>query len=292
MERHTARELRADGWTLRQICNELGVALSTVSLWVRDVERPVTPPSAASPEPANKAEPELVLRRCGRCGDDLPTANFNRHPTGYQWWCRDCYRSYFRSRGAVHREQSRRARSRRRREVRAFLDNYLLSHPCVECGEADSVVLEFDHVGEKRGHVGVLAGNGISISGAKRELMNCEVVCVNCHRVRTAKSRQWWRSDPALLDGHSSLTSAERRNIKYVWEVLSRSRCVECGESRIEILDFDHVGSKSGHVGEVARRGCSIRRLEAEISQCEIRCGNCHRRRTRRQQLGGRSRGE
>lgn len=195
----------------------------------------------------------------------------------------------FHSRGPVHREQSRGARRRRRREVRAFLEDYLRSHACAECGEADPVVLEFDHVGEKRGHVAALAGNGISVRGIKRELMNCEVVCVNCHRVRSAKSRHWWRSDPAALDSRSSLTPAERRNIKHVCGVLSRSRCVDCGEARIEVLDFDHVGSKRGHVGDIARRGCSIQRLEAEISECEIRCGNCHRRRTRHQRLGGRA---
>ena len=289
-KRQAAKRLRAGGWTLRQICNELGVALSTVSLWVRDVGRAGTTVSAAPSEPATETELEVVLRRCGRCGEDLPTANFNRHATGYQWWCRECFRAYFRARGEVHREQSREARRRRRREVRAFLDDYLRSHACAECGEADPIVLEFDHVGAKRGHVAVLAGGGISMRGIKRELVNCEVVCVNCHRVRSARAQQWWRSDPAAVNRRSSLTPAERRNIKYVWAVLSRSRCVDCGESRIEVLDFDHVGTKTGHVGEIARRGCSIRRLEAEISQCEVRCGNCHRRRTRRQHLAGRSR--
>jgi transcriptional regulator with XRE-family HTH domain len=40
-ERHRARELRAEAWTLQEIAAELGVAKSTVSLWVRDV--PFTP---------------------------------------------------------------------------------------------------------------------------------------------------------------------------------------------------------------------------------------------------------
>jgi L-lysine 2,3-aminomutase len=46
-----------------------------------------------------------------------------------------------------------------------------------------------------------------------------------------------------------------------------------------EVLDFDHVGAKTGCVVELARRGYSLRRLEKEVSQCEIRCANCHRRR-------------
>jgi transcriptional regulator with XRE-family HTH domain len=33
-----ARDLRAQGWTYKEICDELGVSRSSVSLWVRDVE--------------------------------------------------------------------------------------------------------------------------------------------------------------------------------------------------------------------------------------------------------------
>jgi transcriptional regulator with XRE-family HTH domain len=37
-EQERARELRAQAWTLREIADELGVAKSSVSVWVRDVE--------------------------------------------------------------------------------------------------------------------------------------------------------------------------------------------------------------------------------------------------------------
>jgi hypothetical protein len=37
-EQHQARELRAQAWTLQEIADHLGVAKSSVSLWVRDVE--------------------------------------------------------------------------------------------------------------------------------------------------------------------------------------------------------------------------------------------------------------
>jgi hypothetical protein len=37
-ERARARELRAQAWTLQEIADELGVAKSSVSVWVRDVD--------------------------------------------------------------------------------------------------------------------------------------------------------------------------------------------------------------------------------------------------------------
>jgi uncharacterized membrane protein len=65
---------------------------------------------------------------------------------GHQWWCRDCYRAYFRERGQTHRDQSRSARVRRRAQARAFIEEYLQAHHCSDCGETDARVLEFDHL--------------------------------------------------------------------------------------------------------------------------------------------------
>jgi hypothetical protein len=72
-EHARARQLRKQGWPLRRIANELGVALSSVSLWVRDLAS-VMPEVAASPTAEIEVvEPgEMPLRRCGRCERDLP----------------------------------------------------------------------------------------------------------------------------------------------------------------------------------------------------------------------------
>ena len=57
-EQERARELRAEAWTLADIADELGVAKSSVSLWVRDV--------AFTPRPrrtARRREPSSLQRR-------------------------------------------------------------------------------------------------------------------------------------------------------------------------------------------------------------------------------------
>src|SRR3954462_7583586 len=57
-EQNRARDLRAESWTLQAIADELGVAKSSVSLWVRDVEFVPKPRSSAR----NRA-PNALQRR-------------------------------------------------------------------------------------------------------------------------------------------------------------------------------------------------------------------------------------
>jgi hypothetical protein len=88
-------------------------------------------------------------KRCGRCELVLPIDAFNRMGSGTQHWCRACFRAYFKARGVQHREQSAAARRKRVAVARGFVDTYLSVRPCVDCGEADRAVLDFDHVAGK-----------------------------------------------------------------------------------------------------------------------------------------------
>jgi hypothetical protein len=281
--RNRARTLREQGWALRPIANEVGVALSTVSLWVRDIPRPAgVEPLSDDAEVSASPEAQALLggRRCAKCCRELPLTSFNRHPAGYQWWCRDCYRAYFRARSERHRSQVRVARTNRRDAARRFVADYLGARCCSACREADPVVLEFHHLGTKRDNIADLVRRGCSVRSLDRELAGCVVLCANCHRLTTAKSKGSWRLAPESLDEDFRLTPAERRNLRYLRDRLMRSMCVDCGDPRLVVLEFDHVDKKDANVTELARRGCAIWRLEAEVARCEVRCVNCHRRRT------------
>lgn len=279
-EQAAARALRREGKSLREIAWELGVSLASASVWVRDIPRGgLTPPPVAEP-PAESANRESGERRvCGRCAKQVPLTAFNRSGDGYQGWCRECFKVYFRERGQHHRDQSERARRRRRAAAGAFVADYLAANPCEDCGEDDATVLEFDHVGAKRGGIAMLMGAGYSLDALRREIAQCEVVCVNCHRRRTAKRAgwrraavPWWRSEPPKR-------YETARNLAYAYSYLERSRCRDCGEDDLIILDFDHVGPKTGTVLQLASDGVGLERLEREIANCEVRCANCHRRR-------------
>lgn len=79
--------------------------------------------------------------------------------------------------------------AKRRRDLNAWrVRQYLEVNPCVDCGESDPVVLEFDHVrGEKLASISQLLRSTRSWAVVEAEMAKCEVRCANCHRRVTAK---------------------------------------------------------------------------------------------------------
>ena len=64
-------------------------------------------------------------------------------------------------------------------------------HKCIDCGEDNPVLLEFDHVrGEKRGNISDMANQAYCIDTIQKEIEKCEVRCSNCHRQVTYERRE------------------------------------------------------------------------------------------------------
>lgn len=77
---------------------------------------------------------------------------------------------------------------------RRELAEYLSCHPCVDCGEADIRILDFDHVkGKKISEISRMMNIGCSWFTIEAEIAKCEVRCANCHRIREGKKNGSWR---------------------------------------------------------------------------------------------------
>jgi hypothetical protein len=115
------------------------------------------------------------------------------------------------------------------------------------------------------------------------EVAKCDVVCVNCHRIR---SRSQHRTRLTRRAPGTSKRLAEKRA---VWRrqaaMLDRLRdvpCMDCGDRFPPCsMDFDHrdPASKSSTVPAMIGRAGDARIL-AEVAKCDIVCANCHRLRT------------
>lgn len=118
--------------------------------------------------------------------------------------CKACHAVYRRQHYEANRARyiekakrwNRAHKGERHAEIRRFILGYLLEHPCVDCGEADPVVLEFDHVrGKKRAPISHMVRATVGIEAIKREIAKCDVRCANCHRRKTARERGYWLLD-------------------------------------------------------------------------------------------------
>lgn len=103
--------------------------------------------------------------------------------------------------GRAMPQSDRERKWRRKVRARAWLKEYLRANPCVDCGEADIRVLEFDHrnPADKVANVGRLAADGFGVKSLIREVLKCEVRCANCHRIRTTEEHHFkFRRSPSV----------------------------------------------------------------------------------------------
>ncbi len=87
-----------------------------------------------------------------------------------------------------------RNKDRRNRNAR-FIWDYLSSNPC-PCGEDDPIVLEFDHrdPSDKKYNLSDMMRGSNSLATIEAEIAKCDVLCVKCHRRKTAKQFGWYSS--------------------------------------------------------------------------------------------------
>lgn len=88
---------------------------------------------------------------------------------------------------------------RARFRIRKYILEYKATHPCVDCGEADPVVLEFDHrnPAEKCFNISGAVAWIRTLDALEREIAKCEVRCANCRRRKTKASGDIKRRFPA-----------------------------------------------------------------------------------------------
>jgi hypothetical protein len=80
---------------------------------------------------------------------------------------------------------------RNKQRVKTFIEEYKRSRSCADCGFSGSkfpFVLDFDHLEggiSKKFTIGSWSRSVLSVEAIEREIEKCELVCANCHRIRT-----------------------------------------------------------------------------------------------------------
>ena len=140
-------------------------------------------------------------KRCSICFVYKDLAEFNKNKCKYdglQTFCRECSKHRSRRYYKDNVEKHRRVVTTRKSKLLAinrtkFLE-YLKDKCCVDCAESDPIVLEFDHVrGQKENGISQLLSGGASWDTIYNEILKCEIRCANCHRRRTALTRNYFK---------------------------------------------------------------------------------------------------
>lgn len=144
-------------------------------------------------------------KRCASCKEWLPVTDFSvrsKEKGTLQRLCKPCLRPYRRRWYQKHRaeqvERTKRSRPSRIDTARAYIWE-LKSSPCKDCGLTfHPSAMDFDHVRGKTMNVGRMVTQGHSIESLKEEIEKCEIVCANCHRLRTWQraKKKWNRPKP------------------------------------------------------------------------------------------------
>jgi 5-methylcytosine-specific restriction endonuclease McrA len=87
-------------------------------------------------------------------------------------------------------------RKLRRLELRKKMLDFLSCRNCLICGEADPVVLEFDHIDPSQKDFSISVGivKVFSWERILEEINKCQILCANCHRRKTAKDFSYYKS--------------------------------------------------------------------------------------------------
>lgn len=89
-------------------------------------------------------------------------------------------------------KRSKERKARIRQENKQKLWDYLLSKSCIDCGETNPIVLQFDHFRDKKLNVSDLIGGGYRWETIFDEIQKCDIRCANCHLIKTAKDFNWY----------------------------------------------------------------------------------------------------
>lgn len=138
------------------------------------------------------------MKECNRCKSLKDLSDFvvaKDSKNGYKGYCKQCQndrqRSLYKASPDKRKKQVYRAVKARKKRLCEEVDK-IKSIPCTDCKQIyPPYVMDFDHRDSKQkiGGLSKMARQGISKEKILLEITKCDVVCSNCHRIRTHNRR-------------------------------------------------------------------------------------------------------
>lgn len=122
------------------------------------------------------------MKICRHCKQDKSYDEYYRSPAtkdGRSGICKVCHREKYNAAYLI-------TWKKKRQRLRKWLRDYKADKECADCGgRFHPVAMQFDHLPgfEKKGTIGHMVT--CSQNALEEELKKCELVCANCHAIRT-----------------------------------------------------------------------------------------------------------
>lgn len=142
----------------------------------------------------------IKIKKCSLCQVRKEHSCFNKKRNskdGLQNVCRSCNKQkakrYYKENRKKHLATIYNRKLKRKEINQKLFFDFLLKSKCVDCNESNPLVLELDHIRDKRKEVSLLLLYGYSWNVIKKEIDKCEVRCANCHSKKTHENNKSFR---------------------------------------------------------------------------------------------------
>jgi hypothetical protein len=131
------------------------------------------------------------MRKCSKCQEEKPLDQFGKKDKNrLQNYCKECNkircREYYANNKDILKPQINLARKKRTNKIRDYIRDLKSKTPCTDCHKNyPYYVMDFDHQHSKKFLISQAPTHGMGLDLIKQEIDKCEIVCANCHRIRT-----------------------------------------------------------------------------------------------------------
>lgn len=125
------------------------------------------------------------MKECGRCKEIKTTSEFNKGRGGLSFYCKLCANAMGRK-NYIENKDRYVSNAKKREQQLDILICHAKNKPCTDCHvNYPPYVMDFDHLTNKEFSISHMRRRRMAFDKIKAEILKCEIVCANCHRIRT-----------------------------------------------------------------------------------------------------------
>lgn len=126
------------------------------------------------------------MKLCTMCFLEKPYNCFNKKRDYLSSYCKDCNIENLKKHYIENKNKYKDRNLNRKNKINEFIRSQKEWKSCMDCGWIFHYsAMDFDHLRDKNFHISKSSALWFSIEKIKEEIDKCELVCSNCHRVRT-----------------------------------------------------------------------------------------------------------